>query len=56
MLRHITIFNIFILKKVTLRTLLDEVLYVEIMNEHFRIEVIILRQQHGNLDKSKVLI
>ena len=39
----------------TLRTIFDEVAYVEILNGKFVIEIIILRQQHEYLFKNKDL-
>ena len=44
MVRHISIFNIFISKRFTIRTLLDKVVSFEKINENFAIEVNILRK------------
>ena len=53
MVRHISIFNILISKKFIMRTLLHEILTVEIINKKFTIETKILWQQHELLCKKK---
>ena len=56
MVRHISIL-IYLSRKITLRTLLlDEVVFVEIINVKLNIEVNILRQQHEFLFKRKDFI
>ena len=56
MVKHISIFNIFFLKQLTLHTLLNEVVYVEMFNSRSTIEVKILWQQHEYLFKKKAFI
>ena len=56
MVRHISIFNIFISNFFTLCTLFDELVSFERVNEKINIEVNILRKQHAFLFKKKDFI
>ena len=51
MVKHISIFNIFI-SNFTLCALFDEIASVEMFNEKFIMEVIILSKQYKNLFKN----